>query len=164
MQPMNIPDQYLPCKEVLMTYANGSARKVYYSDWEVPYPEGLLIVSRTDLHGVITHANNAFVELSGYSRDELIGASHYVLRNTDMPKRVFADLWQTIHAGETWYGYVKNLRKDGAYYWVYATVVPNVRNGAVVGYTSVRRQPARARIEEVVSVYRDWVTEERAAR
>lgn len=164
MQSMQMPDQLLPCREVLWTYADGSSRKIYHSDWEVPYPEGILIVSRTDLRGVITHANEAFVEIGGYTREELIGAPHCVLRHPDMPRRVFKDLWETLGAGKKWHGYVKNLRKDGACYWVYATVVPSVRGGTVVGYTSVRRQASRARIDEVVPLYRRWVAEERAAR
>ena len=164
MQPMDMPGQFLPCRETLWTYADGSTRKVYHSDWGVPYPEGLLIVSRTDLRGVITHANEAFVELSGYSRDELIGAPHCVLRHPDMPRRVFKDLWQTLAAGKKWGGYVQNLRKDGAHYWVYATVVPNVRDGVIVGYTSVRRQPSSTRIEEVIPMYRRWIAEEGDAR
>lgn len=163
MQSMKMPEQNLPCKEVVLTYFDGNSRLVYCSDWEVPYPEGLLIVSRTDLRGVITHVNAAFVEISGYSRDELIGSSHNVLRHPDMPKRVFADLWHTIGGEKKWHGFVKNLRKDGAHYWVYATVIPNKRNGVVVGYTSVRRQPAREKLDSVISLYRHWIDLERSA-
>jgi len=157
---MVMPEQYLPCSETHWTYADGTTRTVYHSDWEVPYPEGLLIVSRTDLRGVITHANEAFIELSGYTKEELIGAPHCVLRHPDMPRRVFGELWQTLSAGKKWGGYIKNLRKDGAHYWVYASVVPNIRSGAIVGYTSVRRQPSRSRLEEVIPMYRRLIAEE----
>jgi PAS domain S-box-containing protein len=91
--------------------------------------------------------------MSGYTRDELIGAPHYILRHPDMPAAAFKDLWDTLTTGNRWHGYVKNLRKDGGYYWVYATVIPNVRNGRVVGYTSVRRKPSRQRVEECKRLY-----------
>ena len=70
-----------------------------------------------------------------------------------MPPAAFKDLWDTIVAGRKWHGYVKNLRKDGAYYWVFATVIPNIRNGEVVGYTSVRRKPSRKKVDECAKLY-----------
>ena len=70
-----------------------------------------------------------------------------------MPPAAFKDLWDTLKRGEKWYGYVKNLRKDGGYYWVYATAIPNIRNGEVQGYTSVRREPSRRKIEECIKLY-----------
>lgn len=135
-------------------YQDGSQRVIYTVEREVPFPEGKLIVSRTDERGIITHANQAFVDMSGYDEQELIGQPHHILRHPDMPAAAFADLWATCARGEKWHGYVKNLRKDGAYYWVYATVVPNRRGGKVVGYTSVRRKPSRARIDEAQALYR----------
>lgn len=149
-----------PHRSANATYQDGSSRTLHWSEREVPFPDGRLIVSRTGLDGVITHANEAFVELSGYSREELIGAPHHILRHPDMPRAAFKDLWDTLEAGRKWHGYVKNLRKDGACYWVYATALPNVRNGQVVGYTSVRRKPSRARIEELVPLYRQWLRQE----
>jgi aerotaxis receptor len=146
-----------------LTYTDGSTRLVYASDAEVMFPLGRLIVSRTDLTGIITHANDAFVEMSGYTREELIGAPHHILRHPDMPKIAFKGLWDDIEAGKKWHGYVKNLRKDGAYYWVYATAVPNIRNGVIVGYTSVRRQPSRTRVNELIPVYQQWLDQERTA-
>lgn len=140
-------------REVVINYYDGSSRTVSIVDREVPYPEGKLIVSRTDKQGVITHANQAFVDMSGYSQDELIGKNHYILRHPDMPTVAFTGLWETIEAGNKWHGYVKNLRKDGAYYWVKATVIPNIRNGEVVGYTSVRRKPSRSKIAESEALY-----------
>ena len=71
-----------------------------------------------------------------------------------MPAAAFKDLWETVQRGEKWHGYVKNLRKDGAHYWVYATVIPNVRKGNVVGYTSVRRKPSRKKVEEAAALYK----------
>ena len=142
------------------TYYDGTSRTVHVSEREIPYPEGRLIISRTDLNGVITHANDAFIELSGYTREELIGQPHYVLRHPDMPRAVFKDLWDTMAAGQKWHGYVKNLRKDGSHYWVYATAVPNKRQGKVVGYTSVRRKPSRTKVAELSAVYKQWLAEE----
>lgn len=78
-----------------------------------------------------------------------------------MPKAAFKDLWDTVEAGKKWHGYVKNLRKDGSHYWVYATAVPNIRQGKIAGYTSVRRKPSRTRIEELIPVYRDWLAQEK---
>jgi aerotaxis receptor len=164
---MQLSDMTVPAaaaSESRLTYSDGSSRTVYATDLEVPFPEGRLIVSRTDLKGIITHANDAFVEMSGYAREELIGAPHHILRHPDMPKIAFKGLWDDIGAGKKWHGYVKNLRKDGAFYWVYATAVPNIRNGVIVGYTSVRRKPSRTRIAELIPVYRQWLQEEREAK
>ena len=145
------------------TYHDGSSRTMMTSEREIPYPEGRLIISRTDLNGVLTHANEAFVELSGYTRDELIGQPHNILRHPDMPRAAFKDLWATVSAGKKWHGYVKNLRKDGSFYWVYATAVPNVRGGKIVGYTSVRRKPSRNKITEISATYKEWLANEGAA-
>lgn len=141
-------------QEVVIKYYDGTSRSVIIKDQEVPYPDGKLIVSRTDLDGIITHANQAFVDMSGYSIDELIGENHYILRHPDMPAVAFADLWDTIKSGKKWHGYVKNLRKDGTFYWVKATVIPNIRNGEVLGYTSVRRKPSRSKIAESEALYK----------
>ncbi len=152
-----------PCRETRLTYHDGSQRQVYCVEREVPFPDGHLIVSRVDLDGFITHANEAFVVMSGYTRDELIGAPHCILRHPDMPRAAFADLWAVVAAGRKWHGYVKNLRKDGAYYWVYATVVPNVRHGQTVGYTSVRRNPSRSKIEAYAVDYARALNDEASA-
>ncbi|GAB6041155.1 PAS domain-containing protein [Endothiovibrio diazotrophicus] len=137
-----------------LTFHDGSTRKVCVVDEELPFPEGYLIVSRTDTRGIITHANKSFVAMSGYTMEELIGEPHHILRHPDMPKAGFQSLWETIESGKKWHGYVKNLRKDGRFYWVYATVVPNVRHGKVVGYTSVRRRPSRKKVAEAEALYR----------
>ncbi|MDO8392630.1 MAG: PAS domain-containing protein [Actinomycetota bacterium] len=137
-----------------LTYADGYARRIYVVDREVPFPEGRLIVSSTDTVGIITHANESFVQMSGYSLDELMGEQHYILRHPAMPAVAFKGLWDTISSGQKWHGYVKNLRKDGAYYWVHAAVVPNIRNGRIVGYTSVRRKPSRSKVEECTALYK----------
>jgi aerotaxis receptor len=140
-------------REYQLKYFEGNTRTVLVLDTEVPFPDGKLIVSRTDTKGVITHANQAFVEMSGYTESELIGQPHSILRHPDMPAIAFKDVWDTLSQGKKWKGYVKNLRKDGSYYWVYATAVANVRNGVVVGFTSVRRKPSRDRVNECIPLY-----------
>lgn len=130
-------------------------------DKEVPFPEGKLIVSRTDVEGIITHCNQAFIEMSGFNEDELIGQPHYLLRHPDMPAAAFGDLWKTINTKTKWNGYVKNLRKDGTYYWVYAVVVPNIRNGELVGFASVRRKPSRTKVNECIDLYKTMLAEEK---
>jgi PAS domain S-box-containing protein len=134
-------------------YFSGHTREFNVVDEEIPYPEGRLIVSRTTTRGIITHANSAFVEMSGYEAHELIGADHSLLRHPDMPKEAFRDLWSTVLARRKWQGFVKNLRKDGRFYWVLATVIPNIRKGQIQGFTSVRRKPSRRKIDEIIPVY-----------
>lgn len=142
-------------RQAQQTFHDGSSRAASVSERENPYPEGRLIISRTDLNGILTHVNEAFVEISGYTEAELIGQPHHILRHPDMPKAAYQDLWATLKAGKKWHGYVKNLCKDGSHYWVYATAVPNVRGGQVVGYTSVRRKPSRKAIAQAEAQYRD---------
>lgn len=153
MQDMT-PDQIVgEFQETTLSYHDGTRRKVLFTGLESPYPEGRLIVSRTDPDGIITQVNQSFVDMSGYTREELIGAPHYILRHPDMPPAAFKDLWDTVLRGDKWQGYVKNLRKDGGYYWVKATVIPNIRGNQVVGYTSVRRKPSRRKVDECIRLY-----------
>lgn len=109
---------------------------------EVAFPPNAYLVSRTDLKGVITYANDAFVNISGFSRDELIGKSHNLVRHPDMPMAAFKELWTTVQSGMPWRGLVKNRCKNGDFYWVEAFVVPLKKNGQVVGYMSVRTPAA----------------------
>ena len=159
MQPEFIKGEY---QETMLELYGGIRRRVLYTESEIPYPDGKLIVSTTDPEGVITHVNQSFVDMSGYTEAELIGAPHSILRHPDMPAAAFKDLWDTVNRGETWQGFVKNLRKDGGYYWVKATVIPNVRQGKVVGYTSVRRKPSRTKVEESIKLYSAMIQQERA--
>jgi len=150
MHPEEIIGEF---KEVTLNLYNSVARKILYTEVETPYPDGKLIVSTTTPEGIITHVNPAFIEMSGFTEKELIGAPHSILRHPDMPPVAFKGLWDTVFSGEKWQGYVKNLRKDGGYYWVKATVIPNVRQGKVVGYTSVRRKPSRTKVDECIALY-----------
>ncbi len=105
---------------------------------ETEVPEGVEIISRTDLSGIITYANETFADISGYYVDELIGKPHSIVRHPDMPKSVFKDLWENLEKGEVWQGYVKNRRKDNGYYWVHANISGVYKDGKLVGYKSVR--------------------------
>lgn len=106
---------------------------------ETTVPPEELIISRTDLKGVITYVNEAFAMISGYEPDELIGKPHNIVRHPDMPSAVFADLWKTIQAKEQWNGIVKNLRKDRGFYWVRALVSGVYKEGRLVEYKSLRK-------------------------
>ncbi|MCM2130382.1 methyl-accepting chemotaxis protein [Larsenimonas rhizosphaerae] len=96
------------------------------------------LISKTDAQGNITFANPAFIRVSGFTKEELLGAPHNLVRHPDMPKAAFANLWSTLKEGRTWRGFVKNRRKDGRYYWVNATVSPILIEGRLAGYASVR--------------------------
>ncbi len=115
---------------------------------ETEVPQDELIISRTDLHGIITYANETFARISGYEVDELIGKPHNILRHPDMPRSLFKELWETIKAEKIWKGYVKNLRKDRGYYWVYAEISGVYKDGKLVEYKSMRSWiPKEKRIE-----------------
>ena len=119
-----------------------------------------VIVSSTDLKGIITYANRKFCEIAGYTKDELIGKNHNLIRHPDMPKTVFQEVWDTIQAGKEWTGIVKNLRKDGRYYWVYSHITPVITDGEISGYTAVRRAASMTEVEETIPVYRDLLQKE----
>ncbi len=116
--------------------------------------DGDSIVSKTDLNGVITYINDDFLRISGFSREELIGASHNIVRHPDMPAEAFADLWNNLKAGRSWSGYVKNRSRDGGYYWVLANTLPLYEDGKLVGYTSVRSKPDPSIVAAVEQGYR----------
>ncbi|MGR2737429.1 methyl-accepting chemotaxis protein [Billgrantia sp. Q4P2] len=112
-----------------------------------------MLITRTDLEGRITYANSAFVEVSGYSHEEVIGAPHNLVRHPDMPPEAFDDLWKTIKKGNAWQGVIKNRRKDGDHYWVQATVTPILEDGKCQGYTSVRTRVEPAIAEAAARAY-----------
>ena len=131
---------------------------------EHPYPKGRIVVSRTDLRGVITYANETFVELSGFTRDELVGRNHNLVRHPDMPPEAFEDLWATIKTGRPWRGMVKNRCKNGDHYWVKALVVPVRNEQQTLGYMSVRTEPTRREVEAAERLYRDVREKRRGLR
>lgn len=116
--------------------------------------DGKPIVSKTDLKGKITYINPYFIEVSGFTEEELIGAPHNLVRHPDMPPEAFEDLWRTLKAGLPWTGMVKNRRKNGDYYWVVANVTPLLENGRATGYISIRTKPTRVQVEEAEGLYR----------
>jgi aerotaxis receptor len=107
--------------------------------FETEVPEGETIVSRTDLNGRITYANDVFAHISGYSVDELIGKPHSVVRHPDMPRRAFKKMWEDLQSSGRWEGVVKNMRKDTGYYWVYAIISGVYKEGKLVEYKSLRK-------------------------
>ncbi|MGZ5208449.1 MAG: PAS domain-containing protein [Sulfuricurvum sp.] len=123
--------------------------------------EGRAIVSETDLEGVITFANRKFCEISGYSAEELVGEPHNIIRHPDMPKAAFAQVWKTIQSGTIWHGLVKNLRKDGKYYWVDTEISPMLDgNGKIKGYMAARKPASRKNIEETAEIYKKMIAQE----
>jgi len=120
-----------------------------------------LIVSKSDLHGVITYVNDVFLRISGYTEAEVLGKPHSVLRHPEMPRAVFRLLWKALQEGRECFAYVVNLAKNGDHYWVHAHVTPTFGAGnKVVGYHSNRRAPSPDAIGRVVPVYRKLCAEE----
>jgi aerotaxis receptor len=117
------------------------------------YPASEQLVSVTDLKGVIRYCNPAFIKVSGFDRDDLIGQPHNIVRHPDMPAAAFADMWTTLRAGKPWTALVKNRRHNGDYYWVRANVTPIVERGAVSGYLSVRTKPSADDVRAAVPAY-----------
>jgi aerotaxis receptor len=120
---------------------------------EYEFPSSQMLVSATDLTGRIEYCNPAFIAVSGYTHEELVGQPHNLIRHPDMPREAFADMWATIRDGRPWTALVKNRRKNGDHYWVHANVTPVVKKGAVVGYLSVRVKPARDAVRAAEALY-----------
>lgn len=123
------------------------------TDREVLMKPGTILVTRTNMKGLITYANEAFIEISGFSKDELIGANHNIVRHPDMPPAAFEDLWNCLKASRPWTAPVKNRTKSGDYYWVEANVTPVFKNGKLHEYLSVRYAPSREQISKAESLY-----------
>jgi PAS domain S-box-containing protein len=120
-----------------------------------------LIVSKTDLKGRITYANDVFVRMAKYSYKELMGEPHSMIRHPDMPRCVFKLLWDTLGGGQEIFAYVVNLAKDGSHYWVFAHVTPTFdEGGKILGYHSNRRKPDPAQIERIKPIYKALCAEE----
>lgn len=111
------------------------------------------LISTTDTRGIITYANDRFIEICGYSAQELIGSPHNIVRHADMPSAAFKELWEKLKSGQSWRGIVKNRSKNGDFYWVDAFVSPLFENGTIVGYQSVRIQPKAAYVTKATDIY-----------
>jgi aerotaxis receptor len=112
------------------------------------------VVSKTDLHGNITYANQDFINISGFTEDELIGSPQNIVRHPDMPVEAFADFWRTLRSGKAWTGMVKNRCKNGDFYWVEANAAPIIENRKIVGYASIRTKPSREQVKAAENAYR----------
>ncbi|MEA3352881.1 MAG: PAS domain-containing protein [Campylobacterota bacterium] len=122
---------------------------------EVSLEKSTMIVSETDLQGNILYANNDFCKIAGYSKDELIGKPHNIVRHTDMPKVAFKDLWDTLKEGKTWNGIVKNKTKNGDYYWVNATAYGVTKKDGKKTFISVRVKPTKEELEFATELYKE---------
>ncbi len=130
---------------------------------ERTFQEDEIIVSKTDLKGIITYANQVFVRVAGYTEQDLLGQPHNIIRHPAMPKCVFKLLWDTISQGNEIFAYVINLCKNGDHYWVFAHVTPSYDDaGNLTGYHSSRRKPERAAIEKVIPIYELLLKEEQS--
>jgi PAS domain S-box-containing protein len=144
-------------------------QKIIPTQREIVMRDDDFIVTKTDTVGKLTYCNPIFIEFSGYSEQELLGQQHNIVRHPDMPRAVFSLLWQTVRSGEDFFGYVKNLCRDGSYYWVYATVTPSfsVVSGdnkpEIIGYFSVRRKPDKIKLQLIQDFYRDMLAAEKRA-
>ena len=122
------------------------------------------IVSKADLKGRITYSNKVFAEYSGFTESEFMGKQHNIVRHPDMPRCVFKLLWQHIESGQEIFAYVKNLCKDGSFYWVLANVTPSRDDqGRVVGYYSVRRKPNPKALSVIIPLYKQLLQTEQNA-
>jgi PAS domain S-box-containing protein len=117
-----------------------------------------IIISQTDLKGIITFANRKFCEVSGYKASELIGEAHSIIRHPDMPKVVFKKMWENISSGKTWNGTIKNLRSDGKYYWVDTEIMPlyNTKK-ELSGYIAARKPASQKDIQENEKIYKEML-------
>lgn len=121
---------------------------------EVTFKEDNIIVSKTDTKGKITYCNELFIQMSGYDEEELLDQPHNILRHPDMPRAIFKLLWDKIQNREEINAYVKNLCKDGSFYWVFANVTPSFDSkDKIIGYFSVRRKPKKETVEKVKELY-----------
>ena len=126
----------------------------YVTQNEYPLDDDTTLMSTTDLHSYMTHTNDTFVQVSGFTLQELLGQPHNIVRHPDMPKAAFADMWYTLKKGEPWSGIVKNRRKNGDHYWVRANAVPMVRNGQMTGYMSIRTRATEDEVAAVEPLYK----------
>lgn len=120
------------------------------------------IVSKTDTTGRITYANRIFMEIAGYPEHELIGVQHNIIRHPDMPRGVFRFMWNTLKAGDEFFGFAKNMSADGGFYWVFANITPDYdSDGKLQGYYSVRRNPPRSALEILTPIYQEMLAIEK---
>ena len=125
----------------------------YLDDGEVLYDD-LYLLSETDEKGIVTYASESFLRVANFKEQELLGQPHNVVRHPDMPRVAFKGLWDDVQAKGFWTGYVKNARKGGGYYWVYATVLKNVDKNGKIKYVSIRTKPSRDEVKKHDELYK----------
>ncbi len=139
-------------------------QKILPTQYERKLRSDDIIVSKTDTTGRITYCNRIFMEIAGYTEQELLGKQHNIIRHPDMPRGVFQLLWNTVEGGSEFFGYVKNMCRDGGYYWVFANVTPTYSpGGELIGYYSVRRKPREEAIAVVAPIYAEMLAAEKTA-
>lgn len=147
-----------------MSKKNISKSSIAILDEEVCMGDEQFIVSKTDLRGYLTYANRTFMEMSALPETKLLNVNHNVIRHPDMPKGVFKFVWMTIKKEQEFFGFVKNLRSDGRYYWVFANITPEYdMNGKLSGYLSVRRKPPASALEVIEPIYQQMLKIEKSA-
>ncbi|HIP58915.1 MAG TPA: PAS domain-containing protein [Campylobacterales bacterium] len=125
----------------------------YLEDGEVLYDD-LYLLSETDEKGIVTYASESFLRVANFTEEELLGQPHNVVRHPDMPRVAFKGLWDDVQAKGFWTGFVKNARKGGGYYWVYATVLKNVDKNGKIKYVSIRTKPSRDDVKKYDELYK----------
>lgn len=140
-----------------------SHEKIYKSmsvDEEV-FCKDTVMISETDTEGIITYTNHQFREITGFTKEELIGSPHSIIRHPDMPKGVFKAMWKIISAKKIWRGYLKNLRKDGRFYWTLTYIKAELNeNGEIKGYIAIRKVAYPDRIKEIEKLYAEYQGDE----
>ncbi len=126
-----------------LTFAENG--EVFYDD--------LYLLSETDSKGIITYASQSFCKVAGYNLEELLGQPHNIVRHEDMPRAAFKSLWDAVQSKGFWTGYVKNARRGGGYYWVFATVLKRVDKSGNISYASIRTKPSREEVKKAEELY-----------
>ncbi len=127
--------------------------------------DGRSLITETDTKGIITFVNRKFTEMTLYTKEEAVGQPHSILRHPDMPKAAFKEMWDVIQTGKAWEGYVKNLRKDGRYYWVVVNIIPKLdEKGTIVGYIASRKMPDRDYLQNIIVQYKQMIAAEQNGR
>ncbi len=131
---------------------------------EIILEDNKLLITKTDPKGLITYCNSVFIETSGYIESELLGKQHNIVRHSDMPRVIFYLLWEALKSNREFNGYIKNLSKDGRYYWVFANVTPShSSDNELLGYYSVRRKPEAEKLNYIKNLYEELLEIEQQA-
>lgn len=138
-----------------MSEALSNEGLTFLEDGEVLYDD-LYLISETDSKGIITYASESFCRVAGCKFEELMGQPHNVVRHPEMPREAFRQLWESVQSKGFWTGYVKNARKGGGFYWVFATVLRSIDKSGNISYVSIRIKPSRDEIKKAEALYSTW--------